>query len=122
MTLKMNIYNEITLCVYPSIQETADLIGDASTAEDKKAEPELLRTGTGWDRTGTGCSFKKKSARHPHGKPLISGRSATGFIAIRDDLINAGAYWFDLPVVVDENIVTSRTPQVCACACVCVGA
>ena len=40
MTLKMNIYNEITLCVYPSIQETADLIGDASTAEDKKAEPD----------------------------------------------------------------------------------
>ena len=36
----MNIYNEITLCVYPSIQETADLIGDASTAEDKKAEPD----------------------------------------------------------------------------------
>lgn len=51
------------------------------------------------------------SARQPNGKPVICGKNATGFVAVRDDLINAGAYWADAPVVVDGNIVTSRTPQ-----------
>jgi protease I len=30
--------------------------------------------------------------------------------AIRDDVENAGATWRDEPVVVDGNLVTSRTP------------
>jgi protease I len=30
--------------------------------------------------------------------------------AIRDDLINGGATYLDRPVVVDSNLITSRTP------------
>lgn len=29
---------------------------------------------------------------------------------IRDDMENAGAVWFDEPVVVDDNIISSRRP------------
>lgn len=50
------------------------------------------------------------SARLPDGKPVVSGRQATAFVAIKDDLINAGAVWVDAPVVVDSNLITSRTP------------
>ncbi len=42
---------------------------------------------------------------------LRGGRKATGFHAIKDDMVNAGAAWVDAEVVVDGNIVTSRTPE-----------
>ncbi|MFH1538631.1 MAG: type 1 glutamine amidotransferase domain-containing protein [bacterium] len=40
----------------------------------------------------------------------LEGRTVTGFIAIKDDLVNAGAKYVDKEVCVDGNIVTSRTP------------
>ena len=42
---------------------------------------------------------------------ILSGRKVTSFFAIKDDLINAGAKWVDQEVVVDGNLVTSRTPD-----------
>lgn len=41
---------------------------------------------------------------------VLEGRKVTSFYAIRDDLENAGARWVDEEVVVDGNLVTSRTP------------
>ncbi len=41
---------------------------------------------------------------------VLSGRKATSFYSIRDDLEAAGATWSDEEVVVDRNLVTSRTP------------
>lgn len=41
---------------------------------------------------------------------LVEGRRVTSFHSIRDDLVNAGADWVDEAVVVDGNVVTSRTP------------
>ena len=42
---------------------------------------------------------------------VLKNRKATSFFAIKDDMINAGADWVDEPVVVDGNIITSRTPE-----------
>lgn len=42
---------------------------------------------------------------------ILSGRTATSFFAIKDDMVNAGAHWVDQEVVVDGNLVTSRTPD-----------
>lgn len=42
---------------------------------------------------------------------ILSGRTVTSFFAIKDDLINAGASWIDKSVVVDDNLITSRTPD-----------
>ena len=41
---------------------------------------------------------------------LLKGKKATGFIAIRKDMINAGANYVDQPLVVDGNLITSRQP------------
>ena len=41
---------------------------------------------------------------------LLTGRKATGFTAIRKDMINAGANYLDEPLVVDRNLITSREP------------
>jgi protease I len=42
---------------------------------------------------------------------IIKGKRATCVSAIKDDLINAGATYLDQEVVVDGNLVTSRTPR-----------
>ncbi len=43
--------------------------------------------------------------------PLLRGRRATSFFAIKDDVVNAGAQWVDETVVRDGNIITSRKPD-----------
>jgi len=41
---------------------------------------------------------------------ILPNRAVTSFFSIKDDMINAGARWTDEEVVVDGNLVTSRTP------------
>jgi protease I len=42
---------------------------------------------------------------------ILRGRTVTCFSAIKDDVVNAGARYVDEEVVVDRNLVTSRTPD-----------
>ncbi len=41
---------------------------------------------------------------------IVRGRKVTSVKAIKDDLVNAGATWVDEAVVVDGNLISSRTP------------
>jgi len=41
---------------------------------------------------------------------ICKGREVTSYVAIKDDLVNAGARWVDKEVVRDGNLITSRTP------------
>lgn len=41
----------------------------------------------------------------------LKGKKMTSFYSIKDDLINAGANFVDEEVVVDGNLITSRTPK-----------
>jgi protease I len=41
---------------------------------------------------------------------VAEGRRMTSYHSIRTDVINAGAKWVDEEVVVDEGVVTSRSP------------
>jgi protease I len=42
---------------------------------------------------------------------VLEGKTVTSYVAIRDDVVNAGAEWVDKDVVVDGNLVTSRKPD-----------
>jgi len=42
---------------------------------------------------------------------IIQGRRVTGSLGIKDDLENAGGRWMDGAVVVDGNLISSRTPK-----------
>jgi protease I len=42
---------------------------------------------------------------------ILRGKKATGFFAIKDDLVNAGANYVDAEVVRDGNLITSRKPD-----------
>jgi protease I len=41
---------------------------------------------------------------------IVRGKRGTSVSAIKDDLVNAGMLWEDSPVVVDGNLISSRTP------------
>lgn len=41
---------------------------------------------------------------------VVEGREMTSYSSIKTDLINAGANWVDREVVVDQGLVTSRSP------------
>jgi len=41
----------------------------------------------------------------------LKGRTLTGFYSIKDDIVNAGAKYVDKEVVVDGNLITSRSPK-----------
>lgn len=42
---------------------------------------------------------------------MISGRKMTSYHSIKTDLINAGVIWEDKEVVVDNGLITSRSPK-----------
>ena len=42
---------------------------------------------------------------------MISGREMTSYQSVQTDLKNAGAVWVDREVVVDNGLVTSRSPK-----------
>jgi protease I len=42
---------------------------------------------------------------------IVKGKKLTSYVAIKDDLVNAGALWEDSELVRDENLITSRKPD-----------
>lgn len=46
----------------------------------------------------------------PISAKILNGKRATSVRAIKDDMENAGAIWEDSAVVVDGNLISSRTP------------
>src|ERR1041385_3110658 len=47
----------------------------------------------------------------PISAKIIKGKRVTGSLGIKDDLENAGGIWVNEPVVVDGNLISSRTPR-----------
>jgi len=41
---------------------------------------------------------------------IMKGKKTAGFNSIKDDLVNAGAIYLDKEVVIDNNLITSRSP------------
>jgi protease I len=42
---------------------------------------------------------------------MLEGRNMTSYSSIKTDLMNAGAIWTDREVIVDNGLVTSRSPK-----------
>ncbi len=47
----------------------------------------------------------------PISAQILKGKRVTGSLGIKDDLENAGGIWVNEPVVVDGNLISSRTPR-----------
>lgn len=68
---------------------------------------ELVRR---FDADGKPIAFICHAGWVPISAGIIDGRRATSFIAIKDDMVNAGCAWEDAEVVVDGNLISARHP------------
>jgi protease I len=63
-----------------------------------------------FDADGKPIAFICHAGWVPISAGILRGRKATSVDAIRDDMVNAGVEWVDEASVVDENLISARTP------------
>jgi protease I len=73
--------------------------------------PEVLGLTQDFFEQGKLVAFICHGGWIPISAKILKGKRATGSLGIKDDLENAGAIWVDEPVVVDGNLISSRTPK-----------
>lgn len=101
-----------------TVEEATDSEYDALVLPGGVINPDKMR------RNGKAVEFVRSFFKHHkpvaaicHGPWMLAeagvldGRKITSFSAIKTDMINAGANWVDREVVVDQGLVTSRSPE-----------
>jgi protease I len=107
---------------YPA---TADLLVSNAKSEDYagllipggfmpdklRRNADVLRLTREFHQQGKLIAFICHGGWIPISAKILKGKRVTGTVAIKDDLENAGAIWVDEPVVIDGNLISSRTPK-----------
>ena len=75
-----------------------------------RRSPALLQLTREIHDAGKPVAFICHAGWVPISAGIVKGRRGTSVGAIKDDLVNAGMRWEDSPVVVDGNLISSRTP------------
>ena len=76
-----------------------------------RRDPKVLSLTREFFESGKLVAFICHGGWIPISAKILKGKRATGSRGIKDDLENAGAIWVDEPVVVDGNLISSRTPR-----------
>lgn len=88
------------------------LIIPGGYAPDKmRRHPSAIELVRQFNQKGKIIAFICHAGWMPISAGVIKGVKCTSFSSIKDDMINAGAKWVDEPVVVDRNLISSRTPE-----------
>jgi protease I len=88
------------------------LVVPGGFAPDKLRRSEkVLELVRAFDRSLKPIAFICHAGWVPISAGILKGRRATSVSAIRDDMVNAGVDWIDEAVVVDGNLISSRTPD-----------
>lgn len=90
---------------------TGLLIPGGFMPDKLRRDPKVLSLTREFHAAGKLVAFICHGGWIPISAKILSGRRATGSLGIKDDLENAGAIWVDAPVVVDGNLISSRTPK-----------
>lgn len=92
-------------------QDFAGLLIPGGFMPDKlRRIPKVLQLTREFFEQGKPIAFICHGGWIPISAKILKGKKATGTTAIKDDLENAGAIWVDAPVVIDGNLISSRTP------------
>jgi deglycase len=75
-----------------------------------RRSPRLLQLTGEIYQAGKPVAFICHAGWVPISAGIVRGKRGTSVGAIKDDLVNAGMLWEDSPVVVDGNLISSRTP------------
>lgn len=76
-----------------------------------RRDPKVLSLTRDFFEQGKLVAFVCHGGWIPISAKILKGKRATGSRGIKDDLENAGAIWTDEPVVIDGNLISSRTPK-----------
>ena len=76
-----------------------------------RREPKVLSLTREFFEQGKLVAFICHGGWIPISAKILNGKRAAGSVGIKDDLENAGAIWVDEPVVIDGNLISSRTPK-----------
>ena len=76
-----------------------------------RRDPKVLSLTRDFFERGQLVAFICHGGWIPISAKILGGRRVTGLRGIKDDLENAGGVWVDAPVVVDGNLISSRTPR-----------
>ena len=76
-----------------------------------RRDPKVLSLTRVFFEEGKLVAFICHGAWIPISAKILKGKRATGSRGVKDDLENAGALWVDEPVVIDGNLISSRTPE-----------
>lgn len=82
--------------------------GGAWNPDQLRVNPAVLEFLQAFQRTGKPVGALCHGSQVLLSAKLLTGRRATGYWNIMEDMTNAGAEVLDEPVVVDENVITSR--------------
>ena len=75
-----------------------------------RRSPKLLQLTRDIYQAGKPVAFICHAGWVPISAGIVKGKRGTSVGAIKDDLVNAGMLWEDSAVVVDGNLISSRTP------------
>ena len=93
-------------------EEFAGLLVPGGFMPDKlRRDPRVLALTREFFEQGKLVAFICHGGWIPISAKILRGRRVTGSLGIKDDLENAGAIWVNEPVVVDGNLISSRTPR-----------
>ncbi len=95
--------------LYPEVYDGLVIPGGYAPDHMRRSE-KLLAITRAIAEAGKPVGFICHAAWVPISAGLLRGRKATCVRAIKDDVVNAGATYVDEPVVVDGNLISSRTP------------
>ncbi len=95
--------------LYPEVYDGLVIPGGYAPDHMRRSE-KLLAITRAIAEAGKPVAFICHAAWVPISAGVLKGRKATCVRAIRDDVVNAGATYLDEAVVVDGNLISSRTP------------
>ena len=93
------------------VDDFAGIVIPGGYAPDRmRRHKELLDAVHAFDKAKKLVAFICHGGWVPASAKILKGRKITSFSAIRVDMENAGAHWSDEAVVVDHNLISSRSP------------
>jgi len=95
-----------------AVDSMAALIIPGGYAPDKlRIVPKVLQIVQEFHKKGKIIAFICHGGWVPISAGVLKGVTCTSYIAIKDDLVNAGAQWVDKAVVQDRHFISSRHPN-----------
>ena len=93
--------------VKPEDYEVLVIPGGVKAMEKVRQDEKIIKFISDFDKRKKTIACICSGAQLLISAKIVKGRKVAGYYSMKDDLINAGAIYTDLPAVVDDNIITT---------------